>query len=287
MFTIPNDLLVGIYLTVPIDLQINPMSCFISKIVYTPTILTLTISGTVAGGVAELMRADISLVSAQQQINAHEAAVAFFVGVGLYTDLRGRVLLNRLDNLKLQPVGSYSFDTAGAGIEVDCVRPQIRHVSAVEVETNPGQFTRLTGPIRLRSGQNARFRVESENNVPVIYLDAVNAADLNDQLQCEEGTSPPIRRINGIGGNSQREVLIDGSRCFEITALENALQMKNPCSEPCAGCAETEALEQIVTPVVTQLPALTAFIARLQASVDQQSQAIALSQGPLQCNTGS
>lgn len=285
VFSIPDDLLAALHVSVPVDLQLNPLSCYISRVIYTPSVLTLIVSGTVAGGVVELLRADISLISAAQQIASSGCAIGFFSGIGLFGDLRGRVTLGRLDNLKLQPVGNYTFSAQATGIEADCIRPQIRHVAAIEVETNPDQFVRLTGTIRLRAGQNARFRVESEDGLPVVYIDAVNAAELNEQLECEEGSNPAIKRINGLSGNSQREILIDSSRCMEITAAEAALAFRNACSEPCAGCAETHALEQIIAPISNQLPTLASFIARLQASIDQQGQAIAISQGPLQCNT--
>lgn len=113
----------------------------------------------------------------------------------------------------------------------------------------------------------------------------MDASDLNESLECEDGTPPAIKRINGLPGNSQREILLRENRCLEITASGDTISMRNRCSEPCAGCKEAEAVKQVVDPMAQQIPSLVNLITRIQVAVDTQTQAIAISQGPLACLT--
>lgn len=286
-FTIPNDFLASLYIGVPVDLQLNPQSVFISQIVHTPNVITLQFSATVAGQVVVIARADLSLPVIAAQIATVGYGLAVVEGVSPYLDIRGRAAVARLENIQQQPVGIHGFNFVGAGLDVDAIRPSIRHVHAFEVEQESGQFTRLTGVLRLKSGTNTRIRVATEDGEPVVYLDAIDASQFNEQLECEIGLAPAIRRINGLPGNAQREISIKESRCLSVTAAGSELTLRNRCSEPCASCAEAEAVLQKIDPIAAQLPSMQNFIARLQAVIETQQANILASQGPLQCLSAS
>lgn len=286
-FRLPNDFIAAIYLAVPADLRINLTSVYISEVVHTPNLISLVISTLINNELRNIARADLSLVAIANQIRSIGYGVGLLEGMPDYTDIRGRISIARLENIQLQPVGVFAFDYSGAGLDVDAIRPAIRHVSAIEVETVGGQFTRLNGPVRLRAGNNTRLRLATEDGEPVIYFDAFDTTGFNDDFNCEDTSAAAIRRINGIRGNSNREVLIQDSRCVDVTASGDALTIRNPCSEPCAGCEEAEAIKRSVDPMAQQIPTLVNFIARLGASIESQQQAIAASQGPLQCLTDS
>lgn len=282
-FRLPNEFLASLYLAVPSDLRLNLTSVYISEVVHTPSLISLVISAEIDGIIRTLARSDLSLIAIANQINSVGYGLALVDGTGDYTDVKGRVAIARLENIQQQPVGSFEFDYSGAGVDVDAIRPALRHVSALEVETTAGQYTRLNGPVRLSAGANTRLRLATEDGEPVIYFDAFDTSGFNEQLECEDNGNAAIRRINGLAGNSNREILIQESRCIDIFASADTLAIRNPCSEPCAGCEEAEAIKRVVDPMAQQIPTLVNFIARLQASVESQQQAISASQGPLQC----
>ena len=285
VFELPNEFLASLYLAVPVDLRLNVGTVFISEVVYTPTLVTLTITGSINGTQTNFARADIGLLAIDNQIQAIGYGLSLFEGIGDYSDIRGRVAVARLDNLRLQPIGVYQFNYAGAGIDVDAIRPSIKQVSAIEVEREPGQYVRLSGAVRLRAGTNTRLRVTTEDAQPVVYIDAIDASSFNESLDCDTGSGASIRRINSIRGNSQREITIRESRCLAVSASGSSISLRNRCSEPCASCEEAEAVKAVVDPMAQQIPTLVNFIARLQASVDTQQQNIIMSRGPLQCMT--
>jgi len=282
-FSLPNEFLASLYIAVPVDLRLNIGSVFISEITHTPNLVSLLFSGLINGVVRNFARADLGLLAIANQIASTGYGLGLVEGIGDYTDIRGRLAVARLDNLRLQPVGTYSFDYTGAGVDVDAIRPSIRQLAALEVERDAGQFVRLTGAIRLRSGTNTRLRLATEEGEPVVYFDAIDASGFNAELDCDTGLGAAIRRINGLGGDSQREIKLQESRCLSVAASGDTIALRNRCSEPCASCAEAEAVKQVVDPMAAQIPTLVNFIARLQAAVDTQQQNIAMSQGPLAC----
>lgn len=282
-FNLPNDFLAGLYITIPSELRLVMTSVHIRQIVATPNLVVMTIAGSIGLETVDLARLDIGLVAVDAQISMEGYGLALAEPLGEYQDIKCHAVIARTENIRAQPSGTFTFDRDSGGIDVDCVRPIVRGVSALEVETQFEQFVRLSGPIRMRPGSNTRFRVETESGEPVVYVDAIDASDLNESLQCDDGQTPAIRRINGLPGNSQREILLRESRCLEIDAAGDTIGIRNRCSEPCASCAEAEQVKAVVDPMAQQIPQLVNLITRIQVSVDTQLQAISISQGPLAC----
>ncbi len=268
IFQIPNDLLIAAYLSVPADLTIQPGNVYISRVLYTGTLLQIELSAQYTLTTAVLGLFEFPLGAASQQIVSRSLATATFTGGPTYRDLRGRLSLGTLTNLSKQPQGEFYFDYAAAGLDPDCIRPQLRKLSAIEVETG-GDLLRLTGTIRLAAGLNTRLRVEVEAGQPVIYIDALDASELNEQLACDYGDKPPIRRMNGLGGDANREITILGSRCLDIEAVNAELRLRNRCSEPCVSCAEAETLRQLIDPFAQQVPSLVNLVNRIDMAVSQ------------------
>lgn len=284
-FELPNDLLVSLMLPVPEDLEISPISAWVSRVVVSPNFLQLYISARIMDEPAQIARADVSMAAAEASIRDLGYAFASLDGVGLYSDLRGHIQLARLDSLRRQPVGVFDFAYEGSALEPDCIRPEARQVPAVEIETAPGQFARLTGLVRFRPGSNMRFRVATENSEPVVYIDAIDPTDLNEQLECDGGTTKPIYRINSIPADAQGNFQLGGSRCLDITPATFGVAMRNNCSEPCAGCTEAEALSSRVKAMEQQLPQFTTFLATLSSQVSRMIIATDLSTAVTECQT--
>lgn len=283
VFQIPRDLLSGMTLGIPADLLLSPAKVWIRSFLHTSGLLSVRLSGIVNGVEKELGQFDISTSSLASQAETGGYAVAVFAGTEEFYDLRGQLLFRGLNGLERQPQGEFFFEFAAAGVDPDCVRPYIRHVSKLVVENN--NESNLTGAVRLAAGSNMRLRVEIEDDQPVVYFDALDASDLNEELECDFGTLPPIRRVNGLTGDAQRQLTLIGSRCLEPIPLENELQLRNRCSEPCASCDEAEAVKSLIAPFQAQVPTLVNLINRLDAAITATQANVGSSSGNLsECN---
>lgn len=278
IFEIPNDFLVSAYVTVPADLAISPGAVYVSRIINTVSSVAVYLSATISGEPVELGQFDISRAGASAQIERNSYAFSVMQGATGYEDLRGRLTIGSLDSIRDQPQGEFTFGFDDAGLEPDCIRPHLRHVSALEIE-QPGGNLRLGGVIRLAAGNNVRLRVEVVDEQPVLYLDALDPSQLNEALECEDGTSPPIRRINGLAGDSQREITLLGSRCLEIQPLTSEIKLRNRCSEPCASCDEAEQIRSLVSPFANQIPTLIGLANRLDMAITQTQLNVLISRG--------
>lgn len=278
IFEIPNDLLVSVYLAIPADLLVSPGYVFISRVVHTSSVLILYISAEIDGDIELLGQFEVSVEAMRTAAERSGYGLTSFVPVTAYADVRGRLTIHDVNSLKNQPQGDFTFDFEGAGLDPDSIRPNIRHVSSIEVEQN-GSTLQLRGPVQLAAGDNVRFRVEVEDSEPVLYLDALDTTQLNEDLECDIGESPFVRRVNGIPGDSQRNVSIVGSRCLEVETGAAELHLRNRCSEPCASCDEAEAVRSLILPYQQQIPTLIGLLNRLDAAVTQTTNAVALSTG--------
>lgn len=278
VFSLPNDFLVAIYLSLPADLPISPGYVFISRVINTPGLITLAVSASISGELVEIGQFDVSRQQTQAQIDRIGYGFVVFEGTDSFKDLRGRATIRSLATIAEQPQGEFFFDYDDAGIEPDCIRPHLRHVAALEVE-QPGGSLRLGGVVRLAAGNNMRLRVEVIDDQPTVFMDALDASQLNEDLECETGVSPPIRRINGIEGDSQRQVTLIGSRCLEVNALAAEIQLRNRCSEPCASCQEAEQVQSLLEPFASQVPTLIGLANRLDIAVTQTQLNVISSRG--------
>jgi len=284
-FAIPNDFLVGLYLAVPADSGFVPSSFHIQKIIYTAARCSAIIGASTPTSTITLGQFDVIATAAESQIATYGYAFTTFTALPAYAEITGRLMIGGLDSLKLQPQGVYQFTALTAGISVDCVRPKLRHVSALEVVNASGQTFRLTGVVRLVGGTNANLRLAVEGGQRVVVFDAVDGSQLNDQMQCQQITSTQIKTLNGLPGNSEGEVTLIGSRCLEIAPQQQGLQLTNGCSEPCASCEEAQALKSLVDPFVTQVPTLASLINRIDMMVSQLQANISMSTGNACGNT--
>lgn len=274
VFEIPNDFLVGLYIAIPADLQISPATYQITTIVNVNNRTLVSIGGKLNGTLITIGRFDILWESARAQITERGYAFANFIGEPNYADLRGRLMVGSIDSIAAQPQGSFGFSYGGAGLSVDCFRPIFRHLSALNVLTSTGQSFRLSGAVRLRGGDNVDIKVEIQDGVPVVMLNAVDGSKLNESFDCDSSSGAVIKTINGLPGNVDREVTLIGSRCLAVEPSTFGVQFTNGCSEPCASCEEAEALKSMVDPFSQQLPYVISVAAKLEAAIIQMQQTV-------------
>ena len=277
-FSIPNDFLVGLMIAIPSDISINPTTYHISKIVNVQNRTIVTVSGVLGEAIVTIGKFDVLRSVVRNQILTKSYGFSVFVGSADYPDIRGRLMIGSVDSIAKQPQGSFDFSPLGAGISVDCVRPVFRHLSAINVLAANGNNYRLTGAVRLKGGDNVRLTVQVQDDQPVVVFDAIDAASFSDNLDCDSGSAPSIKTLNGIAGNNAREFTLLGSRCLAVEPVTFGVKLTNDCSEPCATCDEAESLKGMIQPFAQQVPVVMQVASRLESAVSQMQKSMADSQ---------
>ncbi len=270
-FKLPDDLIVGLYLAVPLAQIVDPAAFFLKTLLVLPSSIKIEI-GYYNGS------SNITVATAAVLRSAHTFGDSYSLrGVGDFYDAGGHVVLGHFANLDLQPAGSWQFELADGRLEPDVVRPQLRGITSIRVANGTSVGEPLTGDIILRPGRNFRIvplLVVGED--PVLQFDAIEGEGLNEECVCEDGTptSEPIRTISKIKPTADGNFTLEGSDCVELTAITNGLQIRNTCSEPCCGCKElrvvTESLEQFGRQATT----LQNFLVSLEAQVTQMNSSV-------------
>ncbi len=109
---------------------------------------------------------------------------------------------------------------------------------------------------------------------PIVTLNAIEGEGLNNSCDCVTTTGNPIRRLNGVTGDTERNITLLGDACLEWVAGTNSLQAKDSCSEPCCGCKYQESVTSRLEELGSQATTLANFVNRLEASVTQMDQVV-------------
>jgi hypothetical protein len=86
VFELPNDFLVGLYLAVPSDLQINPTTYHVTSVTNVNNRTVVSVGGALGGTIVTVGRFDVLWQSTRTQILAKGYGVATFVGAGQYSE---------------------------------------------------------------------------------------------------------------------------------------------------------------------------------------------------------
>ena len=253
---IPNNLIVDLCLVAPADFE---ALFYLSRIVYSGTTITLTLS--VVGG-GEF--ASISINS-----STHVTNTAYnIIGQAAMDDVRGRITLGDLSGISTQLMqGVFDFDTESTLFEARAVRPDLRGVRTIRVIKADGTVGEsLYGALQLVEGLNIKLTyVPATNGIRIDSL----ATDLETTCLCDASQikPPPIRTINSVpadsGGNFTLEAL---EECLEIAPGSNKLTLTDKCAKPCCGCSELTFITQQMAILKTSAAALEARAAQLQAA---------------------
>lgn len=257
---IPNNLIVDLCLVAPADFD---ALFYLSRIVYSGTTLTLTLS--VVGG-GEFASVSISTAT-------HATNTAYnVIGQDPMSDVRGRITLGDLTGLGNQLIqGIFDFESTSTLFESRAVRPDLRGVRSVKIVKADGSVEEaLYGTVELLEGLNIRLTyVPATLSMPHgIRIDSL-ATELADTCVCDAAQvkPDPIRTINGVpgdtGGNFTLEAL---EECLSIEGDTNKLTLTDKCSKPCCGCAELAFITQQMEVLNTSAAALEARAAQLQAA---------------------
>jgi hypothetical protein len=268
-FSLPNDFLVSLYLSIPTSLNVQPASFMIRTIQSFATGFSVTV-GYWNGSTSVPVAIGRVLRSTHKQNQSYQLR-----GIGQFYDVSGHMTIGQLDNIDLQPPGEWQFDLDGGRLEVDSIRPQIRGVTQVRVRNGTELSNPITGDVVIRAGTNMRVTV-SEGDTQEIILSAINGEGLNEECECEGGNdpTPPIKSINGIRPGPDGSFTMLGSSCMDIQSITNGLRLDDKCAKPCCGCKELEIMTTAMESLGKQAETENVFLTNLHAAVTQLSQIV-------------
>lgn len=270
-FKLPRDFIVGLKLSVSVAHNVDPARFALKTIGVYATGFTIVV-GYWDGS------AMISVASALIPRESLGGPNTFRMGgIGNFVDVAGWVVIGKIDNIDLQPPGRWEFDLDSGRLEVDAIHPQVRGVSSLRARNGTAVSDPIVGDIILRAGRNMRITPVLESGEdPVLVFDSIDGEGLNETCVCtgDVDVGPPIRTINKIPPTTEGDFTFLGSTCIEFTAIDNGLQVENPCSTPCCGCTELEVVTSALEQFGRQATTLENFLVSLEARVSQMDQVV-------------
>lgn len=270
-FTLPTSFLLELQLPVHGGLVVTPENFFLS-------LLTITPNGYVIGVSYDDGTDNPPLVALAQLNRAQhtENGVYQLVGQGDFFDTFGSVTIGILDDIDLQPPGSWTFNKAGGLLDSDCIRPQLRGITSISISNGVSTSNGIVGDVVLVSGTNIQLTGISMGGGVGIRIDAIDGSLLNETSPCtaDANLPAPIRTINMIPGDNNGNFTITAGTCIQIDTITNGLQLSDTCSSPCCGCAELDAIMTQLDTMATQVPSLTSFVTELRTQVAAMTQTV-------------
>lgn len=264
-FQIPDDLIVGLQLSIDFALNVDPTRFFISRILTDAASIQITVGYDSADdGVLTVARAAVDKATHTQY------AVYPLYGVGVFGNSKGQVVIGGLSHLDQQPSGDFEFELEHSNLEVDTIRPAIAAIASLQIQNGTETSAKLYGHVILRAGRNFRLRVAQAAGEPsVITLDAIDGSGLTEDCVCAETLENPIRTIQSIPGDNQANMQFLGNNCLEFETITHGLRAKDVCSEPCCGCPELTVLTQALEAFGARATTLENFLVNLEARSSQ------------------
>jgi hypothetical protein len=272
-FSLPKDLLLDLDLPVEAGWNLDPEKFFLKALTVDGTGVRVEIG---YDGGSEVLVAATAAVSRQTHV---PYAVYRLSGQGDFADSVGHVIVGRIDDATALPPGHYTFDLDGGGLEVCCVRPNVRGVSSLTAVNGAERSQRLYGDVELVAGTNVRLTVTEADGVYSVRIDAIEGEGLTDECECDEPEDRPcIKTISGVGPDSSGNVAVVGDECLTVETLSNGIRIVDTCSSPCCGCDELQALVRELQLLSNEAVSLRSYADRLQAETTGFNQAVLGSQ---------
>ena len=148
-------------------------------------------------------------------------------------------------------VGSWNFDIANTLISPARLSQGILNIQYISVNDRL-----YTGLVRLKEGANIDLTAEEEivAGLPrtTITVSATLNADSDSQFNNDQDVldaittqfGRPLRSINGVLPDIDRNFQLDGADCTDVIEIDNGLSLSNPCATPC--CEEDSTIEGIL-----------------------------------------
>lgn len=263
--TIPNSLILSLYLAVPYSLQNNPYNWHISKIHFHGNALSLHISD------------GSSSVLAYIPVNNHSWGAPYRL-TSNHPGLTGHIVIGDINSLKAFPPGEYLFSSQNTLLEMDCIRllPPLPGPLIVKDILNVEHY--FYGDIKL-SGKTNVF-IEPNNETNTLTISARDATGFN----VISDPATPIKTINGIPPDENGNFQILGGACATVEAEINGIRIEDTCSVPCCGCEEFSQLFDYITTLRDHLYKIESVITALSSAISIAEPTLAATRiGSSQC----
>ena len=270
--TIPNSFMVALYFPLHAGHNVEAHKFFIKMLGIYPTGYNIGI-GYDDGSANPPVVGTVNIAKSTHTENRSYAVA----GVDDFDDSVGKVAIGVLAEIDQLPPGQYIFDYEEAGLETDCIRPQIRGITSLAVVTASGEVSdRVYGDIELVAGENMQINLSQVDGLASrIIFNAIEGEGLNEDCVCEHVTAEQcITSINGIPPLPDGNFRIVGDDCLEVTPISHGIQLVDSCSQPCCGCEELEALIDQIDRFADGVVTLQNFMERLAAEVEEMGQVV-------------
>lgn len=200
--------------------------------------------------------------------STHTTNQAYTVaGSGAYDDTIGRLVVGDLSQLDTDMAeGQYTFTLATAELEPCTIRPALRGVQSIAIESDGIASDRQYGHLKFLAGSNVRLTYLSAYNT--IRVDAISGEGLNQVCPCEATMAETniVRTVNGI---AIEDVVIEGDgQCVDVKLSGNKVVISDTCSTPCCGCPELEFLTESMKVLDATLSNLETYSAKLAERIN-------------------
>ena len=261
-FTIPDDFLVSLDLPVSSAMDMETGRFFIRQVGLFSSGIQLILAYDTGSEIYDIASA---LIPTSVEIRNKVFALG---GIDPYDDVLGKIVVGRVDTIKLQPSGLFEFELANSRIEPQAIRPMIKGISSLTIANSTGTLgDRLYGDIELVAGENIQLSTLVTSTETQIIISALKGEGTIVQCVCDDAVTdtPCIKTINGIRPTAAGNFNFIGDDCLSFTAAANGLKVTDSCCQPCCGCAELEVITRDVERFAGQRASLELFINQLAA----------------------
>lgn len=199
-----------------------------------------------------------------------EIMTAALTGVDEFDDTVGYIAINPKSSVFNLTPGYYTFGYDATAIEPDCIRPMLRAVTSLQVQTAGGYSERMYGDIVLVAGSNIEIdvieRSDTRNVIRISALSSPSYEQVCGSADNRERTS--VKSINGVTAAENGNVTVQGVDCVSVTGGNNVVYLQDTCAQPCCGCPELSALSAQIDRLSDGKSTLDGFVAELVAGVN-------------------
>ncbi|HBT77024.1 MAG TPA: hypothetical protein DEB39_08880, partial [Planctomycetaceae bacterium] len=209
-FMIPDDLLVGLYLSYGLGHGLDdPGGFYLGSLLYWRTGLSLAIHycgpGDEAG--ATIAETTIDLTSERRTASLLGLNRRFFYG---------HVVFGTFSGLEKQPAGQWLFQPDAAPIDPFCIRPTVSEISALYVQNAGKTLGPFYGDITLAAGERITLSVRSADGLLQCLEDPPSETGTEVVIHADAdggnggASGSPVETINGVEPDENGNVTILG-----------------------------------------------------------------------------
>lgn len=268
-FTIPDDLLVELYLPIHAGMDVDPARFFVRNIGAYTTGYSVIIGYQPADG--DPINVASALIPRSGFVRHRPYVLG---GIDPFDDTLGRVVLGKFDNADQQPPGFWSFTLETGRLDPDAVRPIIRGVTSLICVNGEQESVKLQGDITFVAGQNMRIdAIVVDGEDPIIRFNAISGEGTISDCVCSGDTEPtePIKAINGIFPTADGDFTLLNGACIQFEAIANGIKMTDTCASPCCGCPELARINEDLLHLEQEAEGVRRFVDQLSEAQNTMS----------------